>query len=197
MKAWDRRGWVLAVFGATLFGCRASLPSVRPGDVGPDPLQGRIAAGDRIQVSVKGHAEASGEFLVRPNGSYLQPLVGPVRVAGLSPESATQVVRKALTGIIVAPDLSVSVSAPRDIRINVVGEVRRPGHYTVVLGEGVLGALARAGDLTEYADPDQIFVLRKTERGLVRIRFRYRELTGGVSGIADFPLADGDSVAVE
>jgi polysaccharide export outer membrane protein len=78
----------------------------------------------------------------------------------------------------------------------VLGEVRTPGTYTVPHGSTVLAVLAAAGGLSEFADEDEIFVLRSSPAPL-RIRFRYSDLVTPSIGANRFALQDGDTVVVE
>ena len=55
---------------------------------------------------------------------------------------------------------------------------------------------AQGGGLTEFADEDDIYVVRKYP-SLTRIRFRYQDLVGGVGKSVTFVLRDGDVVVVE
>jgi polysaccharide export outer membrane protein len=77
----------------------------------------------------------------------------------------------------------------------VLGEVKTPGRYDLAEGEGVLHALARAGGLTEFADPDLVFVVRSDASR--RIRFRYGDLAVAEPASARFQLRNGDVVVVE
>ena len=60
-------------------------------------------------------------------------------------------------------------------QVTVLGEVRTPGRRALESPATVLDALADAGGLTEFADDDRIFVLRRNER----IRFTFDELSRG------------------
>jgi len=157
----------------------------------------RIQPGDRITVLVKNQQQLSGEYEVRPNGGYLQPLIGEILVQGLTAPDAAQRIATLFKGIVVSPLVAVSVSSPRPNTVSVIGEVRTPGSYALPRGEGVLGILARAGGLTEFADDDDIYVLRKSDADLSRIRFDYDHLAGGCRKSNSFELRDGDIVIVE
>ena len=157
---------------------------------------GRIRTGDRIYVLVRGHDQLSGEFEVRADGSYVQPLVGAIRVAGKTPNEAKLLVERHLTGMLERPHVTVATLAPRIPSISVLGQVTEPGRFEISRDEGVLSAIARAKGLTVFADRDAIYVLRKEPRAM-RIRFRYGDLTGGQKRSFDFRLRDGDVVVVE
>lgn len=176
--------------------CAASSPYIWVGDLAAQTAPRRIEIGDRIYVQVKDQASLSGEFAVRANGAYLQPIVGELDVVNMLPDDAAKMIAGKLTGIVVTPLVSVSISAPRSLRVTVIGEVRTPGTFELPTPDGVLGMLARAGGLTEFASHNGIYVLR-TNPKRQRIRFRYSELTSGDPDSTQFKLRDGDVVVVE
>jgi polysaccharide biosynthesis/export protein len=152
---------------------------------------------DTILVSVKNQPTLSGEFPVGDHGNYSQPTLGTIPVAGKTTDAVASDIEKRLNGIVVTPEVTVSITKLASIRVNVVGEVRTPGSYELVRGRGLIPALAAAGWLTEFADRDRIFVLRSETGGSQRIRFRARELTAAEPHASGFRLKDGDVVVVD
>jgi polysaccharide export outer membrane protein len=138
----------------------------------------------------------SGTFVVGPDGGYVQPVVGTVSVSGLTTKEATQQLTARLAGILVRPQVTIAVTKRRPIRVSVIGEVQKPGRYEVPYDESLLSAISNAGGLTEFADPDSIYVVRR-EPHLLRIRFRFRDLAGPEVISARFQLHDGDVVVIE
>src|SRR3954465_7304670 len=159
----------------------------------PEPV---IQARDTLLVDVRNQTALSGEFPVRDDGHYLQPMVGSVHVEGLVPSSAAALVTGLLKGVVVEPRVSIWVSKPAPIRVNVVGEVKTPGIFELTRDRSVLGALTAAGWLNDFAKRDGIFVVRPAEKQ--RVRFRVADLTSTPDGpSARFRLRDGDAVVVE
>lgn len=161
----------------------------------------RIAARDVISVRVWNHEAMSVERArVREDGKISLPFLKDVPVAGLTPNELTERLQEALVSYIVTPVVTVTLEEPAPIHVSVLGEVATPGAYTLPRPAGVLQAIASAGGLTGYADRDGIYVLRRlTEESPAptRIRFRYRDLTGGSTAAAGFLLRHGDVVVVE
>jgi polysaccharide export outer membrane protein len=183
----------------SVFGCASERPYVwvqqsrTAADWEPG---GPIRTGDRIYVRVRGQDQLSGEFEVRADGSYVQPIVGAIRVAAKTPRQASQLIQKRLSGIVERPEVEVAVLSPRPPTVSVLGQVTEPGRFEITSDEGVLSALARAKGLTIFADRDGIYVLRRYPE-ILRIRFRYADLTGGQQESLAFRLRDGDVVVVE
>ena len=188
--------FVLGCIATGIFGCPRQYPYIWIGELREETAEPTVQPGDTLTVLVKNQTQLSGDFLVRPNGNYLQPLLGEVSVAGLTTKNVADRLVELLKNIVNDPVVTVSVSTPRPLTISVLGEVRTQGSYTIPFGEGVLGALARAGGLTEFADQDGIFVLREFPKR-TRIRFSYNDLARGEDKAINFKLRDRDVVVVE
>jgi polysaccharide export outer membrane protein len=186
-----------AIAVALLIGCASEHPYVWIKDLPPAPEpQPAIGGRDVIQVVVANQPSLSGEFTVRDDGSYLQPMVGNIPVVGKTPSVVGAELQIRLKDLVVDPLVAVSILRPAPVRVSVVGEVRNPGSYELARDRGVVPALAAAGWLTEFASRDRIFVVR-AGYGDKRIRFRTGELTGPQPYAGRFQLRDGDVVVVE
>ena len=160
----------------------------------PSPY--RVQVGDALVVNVWGQASLSQEVVVRPDGSITLPLIGDVRASGQAPNALAQDIGRRLTGMVIDPKVSVSVKTSREPTISVVGEVKTAGSYPLRPGEGVLEVLARSGGLSEFANKDRIFVIRRQGEPM-RVRFRYDSLASGDGAGLAFTLQDGDILVVE
>jgi len=152
---------------------------------------------DTILVSVKNQPALSGEFLVGDRGEYSQPTVGTINVGGKTTAAVVAELQNSLTGVLVKPEVTVSIVKIAAVRVNVVGEVKAPGSYELPRSRGIMAALATAGWLTEFANRDRIFVIRSDGTEVQRIRFRAAELTAAEPHATGFRLQDGDVVVVE
>ena len=133
----------------------------------PSPY--RIRGGDKLQVTVFKQESLSGEVLVRDDGNVTVPLVGDVAVLGKTPPMASEEIasRLSATGFIDKPSVSVAVLQTRQPSFAVVGEVKQPGSFELQPGTTVLDALALAGGLSEFAEKERIFVIRKSRASSV------------------------------
>jgi polysaccharide export outer membrane protein len=183
---------------AALVGCAGERPFVWVQDLpAQTEAQSLIGVRDTILVVVQNQPPMSGEFVVREDGAYLQPMLGNVLVEGRTPAQVSSELQARLKDMVVNPQVTVSISRVAPVRVNVVGEVKTPGSYELNRDRGVIPALAAAGWLTEFAVRDRIFVLRSGAREQQRIRFRARELTSAEPRAGQFRLRDGDVVVVE
>ena len=150
---------------------------------------------DTLLVEVERQPALSGEFVVRDDGHYSQPMVGSVNVAGQTARQVASVVTVALKEVVVTPVVRVWITKTPPVRISVVGEVKTPGPQELTRDRTVLAALAQAGWLTEFAHEDRVFVVRSGSSE--RVRFRVPDITRAEAHAARFRLGDGDVVVVE
>jgi len=167
-----------------------SLPAQAAG--GGDVL---IADGDVLNVRVFNQDPLSTKERVRADGRISIPVIGEVVARGKRPAQLAAEIQDRLKDIVKVPSVIVTFEAGAELRVSVVGEVRNSGVFQVEPGSSVLHALAAAGGLTDYADGDRVFVVRKSMPQ--RVRFRYSDLRSAAPKSIAFTLAAGDVVVVE
>lgn len=169
----------------------------------PEAAEYRIGAGDVLGVRVWNQETLStSRAKVRNDGKISLPFLQDVEVSGMTPPELATRLQAELKPYIVLPVVTVTLEERAPLHVSVLGEVVRPGAYDLPPGAGVLHALAAAGGLTPYAPRDGIYVLRtaqggERDRAPARIRFRYRELAGGMVPAATFRLRGADVIVVE
>jgi polysaccharide export outer membrane protein len=167
----------------------ADLPSR---DATAEPM---VHPRDTILVEVERQPTLSGEFVVRDDGHYTQPMVGSVRVSGLTARQVAAQIAVALKAVVITPVVSVWITKTSPIHVSVVGEVKTPGIYEMNRDRNLITILAQAGWLTEFAHTDRVFVVRAGSSE--RVRFRVRDITTAEPFVVQFLLADADTVVVE
>jgi polysaccharide export outer membrane protein len=157
----------------------------------------RIGADDVLTVNVWHEPEVSRNVPVRPDGKISLPLVGDVQAAGLTPTELKTELESRFTKFLTNPDVSVIVAEIRSQRINVLGQVFRPGTYALIPPMNVIDAVATAGGLREFAKANKIYVLRTLPSGQVeRIKVQYKNVLQGKRGSEDVILQTRDTVVV-
>ena len=140
----------------------------------PDPTASpyKVKPGDVVHLRVLRNENTTGTYTVRPDGFISLPLGGEIRVSGLSTEQVRQQVVSRLKKYIEDAQemVSVSIDQVRGIRYSVIGEVNRAGMFESQSYVTLLEALANAGGLTVYAQPEGVYVLRRVERKQQRIQ---------------------------
>jgi polysaccharide biosynthesis/export protein len=154
-----------------------------------------IAAGDSLDIRVYNEERLSSKGRVRLDGKISLPLLGEVHAAGKSPVQLAQEVQTQLTRFLQAPTVTVQVDDVHALSFTMMGEIARPGVYPLPPNTGLLQALALGGGLTQYADADGIFILRRTPAQ--RIRVTYQQLMENEPHAVGFKLIDGDVIVIE
>lgn len=119
----------------------------------------RLAAGDRVRITVYGHSDLSGEFQVDGAGRLSLPLIRDVTAAGLSVHELEEAISAKLhPDYLKDPQVSAEVLNYRPFYI--IGEVQSPGSYPYVNGMTVINAVAVAGGFTYRAKKNRVHIVR-------------------------------------
>jgi len=117
----------------------------------PTPLL--LGPGDDIEITVYGAPDLSGRARINETGNITMPLIGYVRLAGLSTSEAEAAIEAQLRQNKIVNDPQVSIYA-KDFTssgISVAGEVGKPGFYSVLGPHRLFDVLQLAGGITERA----------------------------------------------
>ncbi len=129
---------------------------------GGNRVEYELGAGDKVKITVFGHDDLSGQFLVGGNGDVALPLIGKVPAGGLTvTELEARIVDALKPDYLKNPRVSVEVLNYRPFYI--IGEVKQPGSYAYVSGMTVVNAIALAGGYTYRARENRIYVTRGTD----------------------------------
>ena len=117
---------------------------------------------------------------VRPDGRITLPLVGDLDATDQTPVELRDTITTALKEYVTNPTVTVIVVEATAAMAYVMGEVNHPGAVTLQGGPlTVLQALAMAGGFKDFADINNIRVLRRTSSGVQTITFNYKEAIRG------------------
>lgn len=118
----------------------------------------------------------SNGFLVDHNGEIQLPLIGTLKVGGLSISAARELLQKKLLNFLKEPTVSMRLI---NFRVSVLGDVLRPGVYPVSNERvTVTEALSLAGDLTITALRNNVLLVRELDgkRQYVRLNMQSKDL---------------------
>lgn len=167
-----------------------------------------LGTGDQVRLDIYDVSELNDlERTVLVDGSLTFPWIGKVRVAGLTLDAAQQRITLAYIRFINNPILTFEILQPRPLRVGIVGEVRRPGGYTLDIGAGgaeesgasgaywpsLTQAIGAAGGVTQSADIRNVQIQRSTGE-LVSVNLWTLLQTGSLAG--DVSLLDGDQIVI-
>lgn len=124
----------------------------------------RINPGDQLEIYVWGEERLQRELTVLPDGTLAFPLVGQLQVAGRLPQEVELMVSAGLRDQYrgEVPFVTVSVKAPTGMRYSVLGKVKSPGTFTTIQYVNVLEALSQAGGADDFANLDNVLLIRGT-----------------------------------
>ena len=117
------------------------------------PMALPIGPGDFLEVSEFHLPEFHSQARVAADGTVELPLIGRVKVLGLSEPQAAQAVEKALldSGMLLHPQVTVLVTLAAGQDVSVMGEVTRPGVYPYAAHHRLLDLIAAASGLSQNA----------------------------------------------
>ena len=190
--------WFIPLLVAVVAGCASSGSYIWVNDLpqqASQPAQYLIGPGDLLDIRVRNDDRVSVRARVRQDGQVTLGMIGDVEARGRTPARLAYDIAVRLRPYIKDPGVTVSVEEAQPMTVTVVGEVVRPGVFTMTSSSGVLQALANAGGFTEFADRDEVYVIRKNPA--MRIRFSYDALTQNDAKATGFTLLNGDVVTVE
>ncbi len=154
----------------------------------------RLGPGDKLRVEVYRETQLSQSLQVRPDGKITLPLVGDFLASGKTPIELRDALATSLKEYVTNPVVTVIVVEAVAAQVYVIGEVANPGTLVMQGPMTVLQALAKVGGLREFADRDDIRILRKTATSVQTIDFDYKRAIKGETD-AVF-LQPGDTVVV-
>jgi len=122
-----------------------------------------ISSGDVISISVSPAEEFSREVSVSPDGTIDLPLLGNLKVSGMSTSSLEKLLTDKFSKYISSPKISVSIKRFSSYRVAIIGQIQRSGYFEYNEGMKILDLIALAGGPMDYADSKNIKVYRKSK----------------------------------
>lgn len=132
----------------------------------------RMGTGDVLRITVYGQPDLATEARVGASGNISFPLIGDVKLAGITPAQGEAEIAQRLSkgGFILEPFVSLNVVQYRSQQISVLGRVNRPGKFTLEKVSRISDVLALAGGIS--GDGADTVTLMRTRDG----KPEYREI---------------------
>ncbi len=120
-----------------------------------------------MHVSVFRLPEMDTKCRVTDSGEISLPLIGRLKVLGLTPPEAAAAIEQAYASrqFVMHPQVSVFVEEYATQSVSVLGEVEHPGTFPLITAHSVMDVLALAGGLTPAADRHITIQHRTPSRG--------------------------------
>src|SRR5215471_17055271 len=130
----------------------------------------RIGPGDLLEISVFGAADFNKQVRVSSAGDVSLPLIGLVRLAGLTTDLAEKLVEQKLLsgGYFNDPRVSIFEKEYQTQGVSVLGEVQKPGIYPMLGSRRLFDVISAAGGTTPKAG-NQITITHRDSRSSQRL----------------------------
>ena len=152
-----------------------------------------LGAGDEVSVDIYGASQKSVDCTVSPDGDIIIEGYGPIHVGGLTVAAAKERLRATLGSRYQSSRIKLSLGQTRTVSINVMGEVMKPGTYTLSAFATVFNALYMAGGTNDIGTLRNIKIFRNNRLISVCDIYDYI-LNGKMTG--NVRLRDGDVIIV-
>ena len=157
------------------------------------PQNYHLGPGDAVYIDIYGASQKTIESTVSPDGTVVIEGFGPINVSGLTVEQANARLRSTLGARYSSSKVKLTVGQTRTIMVNVMGEVKTPGTYTLSAFATVFHALYMAGGVSDIGTLRNIKVYRNNKLVTTVDIYDYM-LNGKLTG--NVRLADNDVIVV-
>jgi protein involved in polysaccharide export with SLBB domain len=132
---------------------QAQIAALKTAATAAPPLQ----PGEKLHVLVYDEPSLTSDYVIDPSGYLSMPVIGSLKVAGLTPKQLQdQIVTALQAAHMRAPNVTVEVTEFRPFYI--LGEVDKPGAYPYIGGLNIMSAIAIAGGQTYRADQSHVMI---------------------------------------
>ena len=191
LAKYRRENKIKKVFGRDIFN-RKDL-TFEPAMNIATPQNYVLGPGDDVYIDIYGASQKNAQATVTPDGTINIEDFGPIQVGGLTVAQATARVRQQMGKYYSSSKISLTLGQTRTITVNIMGEVKKPGSYTLSAFGTVFHALHMAGGVSNYGTLRNIKVYRKDVLISVVDVYDYM-LNGKLSG--NVRLSDNDVIVV-
>lgn len=208
-EAWISAGLLAVIFSGSLpaqsapAGVTSSSPAPGASDMqsaAGNPHNNSYVIGDDdvLEINVWKEKDLSFPAMpVRSDGKISMPLIGELQASGRTPLQLETEITSKLKSYITEPLVTVIVQKINSKKYNIMGQVARPGSYSLGVAGTVMDAIAAAGGFRDFAKKKDVYVLRGNADGTqARLKFNYDAFIKGKSSQRNIPLQPGDTVVV-
>ena len=157
------------------------------------PVDYIVGPGDTLKIQLYGNEPSHYELTVERDGRVNFPKLGPIMVSGMTFDAARAAVEQSVAKQLIGTRVSVTMGELRSIRVFVLGEVEKPGSYTVSGLSTMTNALFVSGGAKKIGSLRKI-ALKRNGRLVTTLDLYDLLLRGDTSG--DRQLLPGDVIFV-
>ncbi|MFA5100265.1 MAG: polysaccharide biosynthesis/export family protein [Candidatus Omnitrophota bacterium] len=119
-----------------------------------------IGDDDVLYIAVWQNEDLTQEAIVRPDGKISVPLIGDVMARGLTITMLDDDLTKRLSEYVRSPEVSISLRKLGGSKVIMLGEISKPGVYSMQGQKTILEAIGLAGGFTRDAVASSIVLIR-------------------------------------
>ena len=179
------------VFGRNIF--NNEILTFEPNMNMATPANYRLGAGDMVIIDVWGASQETIQETISPDGVIVIDGVGPCKIGGMSVAEASSYLKQQLGKFYSGSNIQLAIGETRSIQVQVMGEVKMPGTYTLSSLSSAFNALYAAGGISDIGTLRDIKVYRQSK--LVATIDVYDYIING-NAQGDIRLDDNDIVVV-
>lgn len=179
------------VFGRNIF--NNEILTFEPNMNMATPANYRLGAGDMVIIDVWGASQETIQETISPDGVIVIEGVGPCKIGGMSVAEASSYLKEQLGKFYSGSNIQLAIGETRSIQVQVMGEVKMPGTYTLSSLSSAFNALYAAGGISDIGTLRDIKVYRQSK--LVATIDVYDYIING-NARGDIRLDDNDIVVV-
>jgi protein involved in polysaccharide export with SLBB domain len=156
-----------------------------------------VGPGDIFSMQIVTEKDLPAEYQVASDGTVDLPYVQTIQVAGLEPQEIARVVRQKLIDdkILTNPIVVVQVKEYHSRTVILLGQLAKPGSFTLTPGLTLMQAISMAGGLNQIANDDNVTLTRKLNAKETKtVTISVDAITEGKA--PDVPLQAGDRIYV-
>ncbi|TLX75645.1 polysaccharide export protein [Labilibacter sediminis] len=132
-------------------------------------------------------------YTVKKDGTVELPILGNTKVVNLTPDQASEKIRKELQSYLNTPSVKISFV---NKSITVIGSVNQPGRYFYASEHlNVFQALGLAGDISEYGNRKEVVIIRDINNEVIKKRINLTDVQ--LLGNTDLYIRPDDVLYVE
>lgn len=156
----------------------------------------KIGKSDVLEINVWKEEGLTRTLSVRKDGKISLPLVDDVQAAGRTPMELKEVITQEMSQYIESPSVTVIVQDQTSQQFYVIGEIAGTGAYPLTKDMSLIQGITLAGGFTEWADKDDILLLRNEDGERQRMHIDYYEIVSGEGKEQNVMLQADDTIIV-
>ncbi|MBO7605881.1 MAG: polysaccharide biosynthesis/export family protein [Elusimicrobiaceae bacterium] len=157
-----------------------------------------IQPGDLVEIKVYKEDDMDRTLRVTTNGSITFPLIGNIKISGLTVSDAEQKLENALQAYLKAPSVSFLIKEYANKTVYVLGQVKKPSSISILPEKTMtlLEAITSAGGFTDVAAISKVKILRMEDSVQKSIEVDVSQITKEGNKQFDVPLKPADVIFV-